>query len=235
MVQDSHGTLTLGLGHPAQQGRIGREQGADHLAGRQSRQRPKPEIRPKHGIDSKSLQPGEDHRIAVRQVCGGHQQPKVRTPVRMPKREFRRCQRPRRATHHRQALDGQMVQKLDQRVGLMGRRGIVGKGATQIAKARRRDDPEPATANSGGKKQTLIEAAASAVDHHQGRAVPGHGIFKRTGARLDQGALSKKPVFGLKAGFAESAHGIGAACKCQTTQTKKQIPPRCHSGPSFRL
>ncbi len=155
----------------------------------------------------------------------------MRTSVGLPHGELGRRQRTRRAAHDRQAFDSQMIQKRDQCIGLMRRRCIIGKGAAQITEARWRNDFEAALTQSAGKQQTLIETAAGAVDHHHRRAVPGNGIFKHPGARLDQGALTKEPALDLCARLAESAHGIASTCKRKTTQTQKQVAPRCHSCP----
>ena len=50
-----------------------------------------------------------------------------------------------------------MIQKLDQNVGLMRGRSIVGKGAAKVTEPRWRDDPETPPTHGGGKQQTLIE------------------------------------------------------------------------------
>ena len=49
----------------------------------------------------------------------------------MAQGELGRRQRPRRSAGDGEPVDAEMVEQLDQHVGLMGRRGIVGKGAAR--------------------------------------------------------------------------------------------------------
>ena len=150
----------------------------------------------------------------------------MRAAAGMPDGKLRRGQGAGRPSDHRKALDAQGIEKLHQDIGLVGGRGVVGKGAAEVAEARGCDDPEAALAQAVGEEQPLVEASPGAVDHHERQPVPGDGILQRAGRRLDHAAAPGDPCLRARQSRAIGAGSIAPACKGEPAETKKYAAPR---------
>ena len=83
--------------------------------------------------------PGGGGERAVRRIGGRHQRHQRRAAVGMADREGGRRQRPGRAADHRDLVDAEGIEEIDEGVGLVLRRRVGGKGRAEIAEARRGD------------------------------------------------------------------------------------------------
>ena len=128
-------------------------------------------------------------------VCGRDQCHKGAAAIRVPDRKLHRRKRPRRPTDHRRLRDVQMIQQIDNRIGLPLGRRVHWKGAAQITKARRCDNLPPGCNQPCCKAQPLIKPAPGAVDHDAGRAGALHSIFHQAKATFKHNAAPTEPRF----------------------------------------
>ena len=113
---------------------------------------------------------GEVRRRVGGPACGRDDQDQSGRAVRVAERELDGGQRTSRSTGDRDFLQLQLVEQIDEGVGLAFGRRVGGPAAAQIAETRRGDDPDTVADHALGKGEALVEATASAVDHQQRRA-----------------------------------------------------------------